>query len=85
MRVQLQKETQQHQEELKQREEEYSVGKQVLEEEYRKRIQENGLLKEKAEQADADLLASTSQIKDLQEVVSSQQQTIEEHKAVVSE
>ena len=82
LRIRMQRLTKQHEEEMSNREEEFVVGKRVLEEEYKKKVQENGEMKDRMDQMDSDLESRGLQVQELQEIVSNQKQEIETIKKV---
>ena len=77
LRVKLQRLTVQHEKEMKEKEEEYRVGKKVMEEEYKKRVQENGEMAEKVNRFELDMNSTAQTMHELQEAITAQKQEIE--------
>ena len=82
LRVKLQRLTAQHEKEMKDKEEEYSVGKKVLEEEYKKRVHQNEEMMTRVNQLEMEMSSNAQAVYELQEVISAQKEEIEEIKEV---
>ena len=82
LRMQLQRERQQHEESLKGKELEYEQSKVTLQEEFSKKLEENRELKGAIEEKERDIAGKSEVIADLHEVVTSQKEMIAEQEAV---
>ena len=82
LKIQLQQEKKEHEEDLIKKDEEYQTGKQVLEEEYRKSYQENRQLHKQALENQEELKKQKGKVDELQAVISSQQELIQKNEQV---
>ena len=82
LRMQLQRERQQHEESLKGKELEYEQSKVTLQEEFSKKLEENRELKGAIEEKERDIAGKSEVIADLREVVTSQKEMIAEQETV---
>lgn len=82
LRLQLQRERQQHEESLKGKELEYEQSKVTLQEEFSKKLAENRELRGAMEEKERDIAGKSEVIADLREVVISQKEMIAKQETV---
>ena len=82
LRIQLQRERQQHEESLKGKEVEYEQSKVTLQEEFSKKLVENRELKGAIEEKERDIAGKIEVIADLREAVTSQKELIAKQETV---
>lgn len=82
LRLQLQRERQQHEESLKGKELEYEQSKVTLQEEFSKKLEENRGLRGAIEEKERDIAGKSEVIADLREVVISQKEMIAKQETV---
>ena len=82
LRLQLQRERQQHEESLKGKELEYQQSKVTLQEEFSKKLAENRELREAMEAKDREIAGKGEIVADLREVVISQKEMIAKQDSV---